>query len=452
MTSAPAIVPQVPQPTHNGTQPEAPPAGPALRAVSGMSEIAFEEVPGPGLAILSPLSFGATLAGVAQTRGQQAFLEALAAGHQLVWYDQRGAGASTGETESWEQRAADLWAVADAAGIERAVLYGVFDAGLTVAHAALQRPDRVLALIFNRVPATFCAAAGDPSGVQPQAVAAWFGNGGAALAMEQYGIVGADAEALARAWDAASPDAAAQRCLLDDADLRPLLGQMAAPALVIAPRRRTQLVAWGEAVAAALPCGRLVQTENAGEALGALHGFLSLLTAGVGRQASRLPATLSTTLRDSQRAVRGLRRIVVPIDPNVSSGRAVELACRLGEAQKAEILLVHVIAVPYKLPLDHPLPEATFRGGRALRLGEAIVREHGLPLRSELLRERSAAGAVVRLAREQQADLVVMGAGESETHLDGGLGRTAEEILRRAPCEVLIDRGAAGVGRGGAPR
>jgi nucleotide-binding universal stress UspA family protein/pimeloyl-ACP methyl ester carboxylesterase len=471
MSSAPAIVSPAPRTEHESVEvAEAPPWRPALAASAGSFQLAYQEIRGSGLGIVNPLSFGASLAGLERTHGQRGFLEALAAGHQLVWYDQRGAGSSDGTPESWEQRAADLWDVADAAGIERAVLYGVFDAGVTVAHAALQRPDRVLGLIFNRVPASFCAATGDASGVPAAAVSSWFGTGGAAVAMARYGIVGADAETLACAWDEAAAARAAEvaptrratmagQCvgadssarLLRDADLRPLLGQIAVPALVIAPKRRTQMAAWGAAVAAALPCGRLVQTENAGEALGALHGFLSLLAADVGRQASRLPSTLSATMSDSQRSVRALRRIVVPIDPNVSSGRAVELACRLGEAQKAEILLVHVIAVPHRLPIDQPLPEATFRGGRALRLGEAIVLDHGLPFRSELLRERSAAGGVVRLARDVQADLIVMGAGDSETHEEGRLGRTAEEILRRAPCEVLIDRGAVGVaGAGGA--
>ena len=146
-------------------------------------------------------------------------------------------------------------------------------------------------------------------------------------------------------------------------------------------------------------------------------------------------------MSDSRRSIGALRRILVPVDPNVTSGRAVELACRLGEAQKAEIVLVHVVAVPRVLPLNHPLPEATRRGERALTLGHVISAEHGLPCRTRLLTERSVAGAIVRAAREERADLIVMALADPADGEDR-FSRTVQEVLRRAPCEVLVDRGA----------
>ena len=84
---------------------------------------AFREWGGHGIAIVSPLCYATTLIGLDQAAGQRAFLHAIGAGHQLVAYDQRGAGATPDDDEQdWAGRAADLWAVADAAGVERAVL------------------------------------------------------------------------------------------------------------------------------------------------------------------------------------------------------------------------------------------------------------------------------------------------------------------------------------------
>lgn len=415
------------------------------------SSLRFTERAGHGIAVVGPLSQGTTIAGLEHAFGQRAFLNAAGAGHQLVLYDQRGAGGSAGTgPQSWERRAADLWAVADAAGVERAVLYGVFDAGHTIAHAAALQPGRVLGLIFNRVPLAFAGEPGDSATVPLAELERWFRHDAAAPSgdplalMAALGINEADAAALIDAWrpTVTAEALAAQEALFRAADLRPLLPALTAPALFIAPKRRPALQRWAEAGAALLPGARLVRPENAGETVGAMHAFLTVVGAASGRLGSRLPAALSDTLSDSRRSVGALRRIVVPVDPNVASGRAVELACRLGEAQKAEIVLVHVVSVPHVLPLDHPLPEATRRGERALTLGHVIAAEHGLPCRTRLLQERSVAGSIVRLAREERADLIVMALGEQAPGEEDRISTTAQEVLRRAPCEVLIDRRA----------
>lgn len=437
---------------HPPDGPVRPPLPPPLMApVPGGGAIGYRELPGVGLAIVNPLIYGVTLDGLEDSPAQEAFLDAMSAGHQLVSYDERGVGASTsaGVSESWEQRAADLWAVADAAGIERAVLYGVGDAGHTIAHAALQQPERVLGLIFNRVPPYFSAAPGDQSGVEAQTTAGWFAAdaihplGNPLALMDAIGIAPADAGPLALNWQhTGTPEAMhAEARLLMESDLRPLLPRITVPALVIAPKSRPATGYWAKVFAQGLPNARVVRPDSGGEALGAIHAFLTVRGADVGRLASTLPAALSSTLSDSQRAVAQVRRIVVPVDPDVETGRAVELACRLGQAQRAEIVLVHVVAVPHVLPLDHPLPEAMLRAERALALGGAIVAEHDLIAHKRVLRDRSIGGAIVRLAREEGADLIVMEAGGDARSAEGPPGRTAQEILRRAPCEVLLDRG-----------
>lgn len=437
---------------HPPEGPERPPSPPpSLAPAAGGGNLGYRDTAGLGLAIINPLIYGVTLDGLDDAPAQEAFLEAVSAGHELVSFDQRGVGASTsaGVSESWDQRATDLWTVADAAGIERAVLYGVGDAGHTIAHAALQQPERVLGLIFNRVPPCFSAAPGDQAGVQAQTVAGWFATDaahpvGRPLAlMETIGIAPADAGPLAAVWQSTgTPEAMqAEATLLREADLRPLLPAISAPALVIAPKSRPVAGVWAKILGDGLPNARVVRPESGGEALGAIHAFLTVRGAEVGRLASTLPANLSSTLSDSQRAVAAVRRIVVPVDTDVDTGRAVELACRLGQAQRAEIVLVHVVAVPHVLPLDHPLPEAMLRAERALALGQAIVAEHDLLTRKRILRDRSVGGAVVRFAREERADLIVMEAGGDARSAEGPPGRTAQEILRRASCEVLLDRG-----------
>ncbi|MDA8189499.1 MAG: hypothetical protein M0T85_15280, partial [Dehalococcoidales bacterium] len=65
-----------------------------------------------------------------------------------------------------------------------------------------------------------------------------------------------------------------------------------------------------------------------------------------------LPPVMPHRIVTVRRTVRALRRILVPVVETVPAERAVELACRIGEEQKAEIILAYVIEIPLTLPLN----------------------------------------------------------------------------------------------------
>ena len=412
--------------------------------------LGYRDTDGSGIAVVAPLSYRTTLAGLAKTSSQRAFLTAVGAGHQFVAYDQRGIGASRegGVPQSWEQRGADLWAVADAAGIERAVLYGTFDSGYTIAQAALLQPERALGLIFNFVPPVFAARPDYPFGLPPETVAQAYGGAAQAdrarqvQAMRSVGINESDAQILVAEWEQAADATVLDRLqsLLRDADLRPLAPSLSASALVIEPRRRTLIAGWGEELARLLPRGRVIRPDGAGAMLGGIQGFLTVIQLDEGSYASRVSSAFSSAARAAQRSVTALRRILVPILDNASSERAVEMACRLGAAQQAEVVLVHVIAVPLTRPLGDVTGAEEEQGTRVLHLGQAIVDQHGMTSRIRLLTERSAANGILRAASEDQADVIVMAMDEAQGSTSTRTGQTLQEVLRRAPCEVLVDQ------------
>ena len=139
------------------------------------------------------------------------------------------------------------------------------------------------------------------------------------------------------------------------------------------------------------------------------------------------------------RSVAALQRILVPVSGKVTSERAVELACRLGQAQKAEIVLAYVIEVPFTLSLNTTLPDEEARGQEALRTARFIVQQHGLPVRTRIVPHRYAWDGILHLAREEQADAVVMSAGGGRPGSEV-LGRTSQEVIRRAECEVILEK------------
>jgi pimeloyl-ACP methyl ester carboxylesterase/DNA-binding CsgD family transcriptional regulator len=78
------------------------------------------------------------------------WLEALADGHKVLRYDERGCGLSDREVQdvSLESRLADLETVIDAAGLERVAMLGVSQGGPLAVTFAARHPERVSRLIL----------------------------------------------------------------------------------------------------------------------------------------------------------------------------------------------------------------------------------------------------------------------------------------------------------------
>jgi nucleotide-binding universal stress UspA family protein len=159
----------------------------------------------------------------------------------------------------------------------------------------------------------------------------------------------------------------------------------------------------------------------------------------------RVPPAMPREVAAVRRSVTAMQRILVPVSGKIASERAVELACRLGEAQKAEIVLAYIIEVPFTLSLGTPVPTEEARGQEALRTAQFIVEQHALPVKTRLIPHRYAWGGILRLAKEEMVDAVVMSVGTGRPGLAEGMGRTAQEVLKRAECEVVLDKASGWV-------
>lgn len=158
--------------------------------------------------------------------------------------------------------------------------------------------------------------------------------------------------------------------------------------------------------------------------------------------ALRRPPKVSTEVAQTRASVSALRRIMVPVRGFAHEERAVELACRLGQEQKGEIVLVSVIEVPLSLSLGAPLPEQEERAGEALRRAERLVRAHQLEPLLRVEREREAGRGILKVAREMNVDLVVIGLDPARSVGVELIGPTMATLLRKAKFEVVVDRAA----------
>lgn len=149
--------------------------------------------------------------------------------------------------------------------------------------------------------------------------------------------------------------------------------------------------------------------------------------------ASTLPAA------KAYRSLSAVRKLLVPITDAFPSERAIGLGCRLGREQNAEMVLLNVIIVPFSLALDAPLPLDESRANRTVELGAIIAQRYGYTVRKRIIRHRSVPDGILQVAREEQVDAIVLGVG-LKTRAAIPWGRTSLEIMRRATCEVIVDK------------
>jgi len=138
------------------------------------------------------------------------------------------------------------------------------------------------------------------------------------------------------------------------------------------------------------------------------------------------------------------KTILFPTDFSTASDAALEHAEAIAKQSGAGLLIVHVEEPPLAYgggELYYGLPEPNSE--RIQKMLEA-VRPRAADVRFEhRLMMGDPAGEVVRVAGEQACEMIVMG-----THGRTGLtrllmGSVAEQIVRRAPCPVLVYREAA---------
>jgi universal stress protein A len=149
---------------------------------------------------------------------------------------------------------------------------------------------------------------------------------------------------------------------------------------------------------------------------------------------------------------RTVRRILHPTDFSPASRPAFAKALELARERDAEVIVVHVlgsvapmIGEGYVSPQAYEQIQTSVRTHGQKQLDALVGRATKAKIRARgLLLEGVPYTQIVRAARSQRADLIVMG-----THGRGGiarlfLGSVAERVVASAPCPVLTVRGARG--------
>jgi Kef-type K+ transport system membrane component KefB/nucleotide-binding universal stress UspA family protein len=139
---------------------------------------------------------------------------------------------------------------------------------------------------------------------------------------------------------------------------------------------------------------------------------------------------------------RSFRRILVPVAGTAASHAAQEVACGLAASQRSELDLLHVLTrqTPERgrRPLVMPTRPDDVAGEGILRDAARFADRHGVRAHCLSRRAPVAGAAIVRLATETEADLIVLGT--VARSLDGRpfLGHTVEHVLSSVRAAVVV--------------
>jgi nucleotide-binding universal stress UspA family protein len=144
------------------------------------------------------------------------------------------------------------------------------------------------------------------------------------------------------------------------------------------------------------------------------------------------------------------RRILAAVDGSAAGMKGLREAVRLARSESAQLCIFNVVDEFYAFASPDAaaagvdlVPTLREGGRRVLAKAEALARKAGVKPKL-VMRETvggSAADAIVREAKRQRADLIVLG-----THGRRGvrrmvLGSDAEQVVRTASVPVLLVRG-----------
>ena len=153
----------------------------------------------------------------------------------------------------------------------------------------------------------------------------------------------------------------------------------------------------------------------------------------------RVPKGSTLSAAKAFSSLSAVHKVLVSITDAFPSERAIGLGCRIGQEQGAEMVLLNVIVIPYSMALDDPAPEEEKRAEKALEMGAAIAQRYGYKVTKRTIRHRSIPDGILHVAAEEDVDAIILGVGV-KSRTSSQWGKTSLEIMRRATCEVIVDK------------
>jgi nucleotide-binding universal stress UspA family protein len=133
--------------------------------------------------------------------------------------------------------------------------------------------------------------------------------------------------------------------------------------------------------------------------------------------------------------------ILVPVDGSPYSLKAVEKACEMVKAQPPSSLILLAVSLSlFDLEDEgHYVADKLRRQAEgALALAKEKAQDLGISPQALIVAGASAADEIVRVAKEEKADLIVIGSRGLAGRTRSFLGGTASKVVTYSPCSVMV--------------
>jgi nucleotide-binding universal stress UspA family protein len=134
-------------------------------------------------------------------------------------------------------------------------------------------------------------------------------------------------------------------------------------------------------------------------------------------------------------------KILVPLDGSEHSLDALEKAIKIAKKFESKVTLVHLYSIAvFKLTpsqIEDYVLELRKAGEKILAEGKKMAYAEGVPVETQL-KEGHVVEGIVKLAKDSNFDLIVMGAKGISKLKELFLGSVSHGVTLHAPCPVLI--------------
>lgn len=128
-----------------------------------------------------------------------------------------------------------------------------------------------------------------------------------------------------------------------------------------------------------------------------------------------------------------IKKILVPVGDKAHS-ETIQMAVELAKLHGATLTCLHVLQIPYSMPMDFPIPQRLYVAQKSIKKAEAIAREKGVSLEVELIRSRSTLQAILDYLKNQNFDLCIISSGKEKP--PGG--NLVDKLLHESSCRVWV--------------
>lgn len=132
------------------------------------------------------------------------------------------------------------------------------------------------------------------------------------------------------------------------------------------------------------------------------------------------------------------RPVIAAVSGQHMDEAVVTTAALLARARHTSVLLLHVIEVSHRLPVNVSSDEMLGQAESVLENARSLLPSNGASVRTEIKQARSAFSAIVETSLAEEADTIVVGAHRFLGEHDCDLGHTATHVLRHAVTPVVV--------------